>query len=492
MMMENRKVSMGGLIENLARDIYTNTGMPMATAEKVMKEFWSTLQEALINDGVVKVKGLGTFKMVEVKDRESINVNNGERIIIKGYKKVSFTPDPAFTGRGKGETTNVESDVSDMSELQEGEEAQVMGAVDTDSSETVDEAADQMSQAARDKLQQIQDLTKEPIDLQESEENAEEGLEIMVGDNQDTFGGIDLLIPTPESIAEAEKEYEEAKAELEKAMAFLDEKETNYRKTYRKLAFLRTGKLVDSSLQTNGQQTENESTETPQSDSLEEQSSSPSDNNTDTTASNLAQPVDNHTEEEPTPIASEPDVTLDNNDNERSSADNVKRLFRRVRRIQNLKAHYTRRFLWIFLTLITICVLAFFINFHKESSEKGKDISTGLDAEEIVEKKDKKVPAQPVSTDDSQTEATASDVAPASQSTKSDADATKQNSDTDNSSKDAAQQKRPATYILQKGQSLTDVSVMFYGTKDSVNAIIRNNNFRNPDNVFIGTEIKLP
>lgn len=491
MMMENRKVSMGGLIESLAHDIYANTGMPVATAEKVMREFWITLQEALVNEGVAKVKGLGTFKIVEVKDRESINVNNGERIIIKGYKKVSFTPDPAFTGRGKDTTTEAESVPSDPNELPEGDEADVMEVVDTDYSETADEEQDQMSLAARDKLQQAQDLTKETTDLQENVENVEEGLEIMVGDNQDAFGGIDLLIPTPESIAEAEKEYEEAKTELEKAMALLEEKENNYRKTYRKLAFLRTGKLVGTAPESEGQQTENESDEHLVTDELEEQTSTTVDNNTDAIVANVAQPLDNHTEVETANVASIPEAPQGNNDTERASTDHIKRLFRRVNKIQKLKAHHTRRFLWVFLALITFCVLAFFFNFYKESSEKRNDLPVGLDAEEVVEKKEKNAPAQPASTDDNQSVATAPDAAPAGESTMSD-DASKNKSDADKASKDATQQKRPATYILQKGQSLTDVSLMFYGTKDSVNAIIRNNNFRNPDNVFIGTEIKLP
>lgn len=55
-----------------------------------------------------------------------------------------------------------------------------------------------------------------------------------------------------------------------------------------------------------------------------------------------------------------------------------------------------------------------------------------------------------------------------------------------------AKSARPKTYTLQKGQSLTDVSVMFYHTKDSVRALIRANNFRDPNNVYIGTVIQLP
>ena len=48
---------------------------------------------SLENEKTVKIKGLGTFKLVDVDSRESVNVNTGERFQIKGHTKVSFTPD---------------------------------------------------------------------------------------------------------------------------------------------------------------------------------------------------------------------------------------------------------------------------------------------------------------------------------------------------------------------------------------------------------------
>ena len=100
--MANNKISMGSLIQKLSKDI-ARKGVPAQVADKVMREFWNTLQEALLSEGIVKVKGLGTFKVIDVKDRESVNVTNGERMLIKGYRKVSFSPDPAFMERGKRE-----------------------------------------------------------------------------------------------------------------------------------------------------------------------------------------------------------------------------------------------------------------------------------------------------------------------------------------------------------------------------------------------------
>ncbi len=54
---------------------------------------FEVIQEGLDRDGIVKVKGLGTFKVIDVEDRESVNVNTGERVLISGHSKITFTPD---------------------------------------------------------------------------------------------------------------------------------------------------------------------------------------------------------------------------------------------------------------------------------------------------------------------------------------------------------------------------------------------------------------
>lgn len=55
-----------------------------------VEAFFSMLHEGVTNDGSVKVKGLGTFKTVDVADRASVDVNTGERIVIPGHKKLKF------------------------------------------------------------------------------------------------------------------------------------------------------------------------------------------------------------------------------------------------------------------------------------------------------------------------------------------------------------------------------------------------------------------
>lgn len=59
----------------------------------IVTEFFKIISEGLKTDKIVKVRGLGTFKVTYVKARESVNVNTGERVTIEGHDKVTFVPD---------------------------------------------------------------------------------------------------------------------------------------------------------------------------------------------------------------------------------------------------------------------------------------------------------------------------------------------------------------------------------------------------------------
>ena len=74
----------------------TQTGMSKTDSERFIKSFFDMISEGLMVNGRVKIKGLGTFRVVQVKDRESVRVNTGERFVIPGYRKVAFTPDTSL------------------------------------------------------------------------------------------------------------------------------------------------------------------------------------------------------------------------------------------------------------------------------------------------------------------------------------------------------------------------------------------------------------
>ena len=71
-------------------------GLEKKETERFIREFFSLIEEGLEKDRSVKIKGLGTFRLVDVESRESVNVNTGERFEIQGHTKISFTPDSAL------------------------------------------------------------------------------------------------------------------------------------------------------------------------------------------------------------------------------------------------------------------------------------------------------------------------------------------------------------------------------------------------------------
>lgn len=83
------KISLSDLAQRLAE----KSGISLQGAELFIRKMFDVANEGLQSDKLVKMKWLGTFKVMAVKDRESVDVNTGERIIIEGRDKISFTPD---------------------------------------------------------------------------------------------------------------------------------------------------------------------------------------------------------------------------------------------------------------------------------------------------------------------------------------------------------------------------------------------------------------
>lgn len=81
---------------NLAEELAARSGVSREVADSFVCAVAEAIEKGLREDNIAKIKGLGTFKLLEVSDRGSVDVNTGERITIKGYRKVSFTPDSAM------------------------------------------------------------------------------------------------------------------------------------------------------------------------------------------------------------------------------------------------------------------------------------------------------------------------------------------------------------------------------------------------------------
>ena len=80
-------------LQDLSALLAERESLSLEQAEDFVRTFFELTEEGLLKDSFVKVTGFGTFKLVEVSERESVNINTGERFQISGHNKISFTPD---------------------------------------------------------------------------------------------------------------------------------------------------------------------------------------------------------------------------------------------------------------------------------------------------------------------------------------------------------------------------------------------------------------
>jgi nucleoid DNA-binding protein len=88
---ENKKISLQELTDTIA----AQSGFSKRFTESFLRELVLVIQENLEKDGIVKVKGLGTFKLIWNESRKSVDVSTGDSIVLPGHYKVSFVADAA-------------------------------------------------------------------------------------------------------------------------------------------------------------------------------------------------------------------------------------------------------------------------------------------------------------------------------------------------------------------------------------------------------------
>ncbi len=103
-------------LQELASLLSEKAGISKKEAEIFLREFFSLAEEALINDKQLKIKDLGSFKVIGVEDRESINVRTGERVLIPAHRKISFS-----AATGLSEVINKPFALFEPAELEEGD-----------------------------------------------------------------------------------------------------------------------------------------------------------------------------------------------------------------------------------------------------------------------------------------------------------------------------------------------------------------------------------
>lgn len=115
-------------LQDIAALLAERTGKDKQQTELFLKEFVAQIREGVYSDKIAKVKGVGTFKIILVDQRESVHVNTGERFLIPAHYKFSFLPDKELRDLVNKpfsffETTELGENVR-FSDLEESEETE--------------------------------------------------------------------------------------------------------------------------------------------------------------------------------------------------------------------------------------------------------------------------------------------------------------------------------------------------------------------------------
>ncbi len=489
----NEKLSFQNIVDTLAR----KAGVQKKVAETFSKAFFDTIVEAVSAGDVVKIKGLGTFKLVEVGDRESVNVSTGMRFVIPGYKKLTFTAEDHVA-----EVLNPQAKTS----VQVEESAKVAEPTKVAESEKVE--------VPTKVAEPVKSETSIEVETPKKEEDIETLIQVpepeQVETPQDAFAGIDMLISTPESVDDLRQQYEEAKAKMETAVE--EARKANAEK-------MRLEKLLER-LEQNVE---------PEVVAHKENIESPAN----------ASPVE--TAEDTKPISLIPVAAVSGNPNpsvETSEEEKRQEAFNRVmtepshtqEEEVSSKPSGNKRFWLTTLIILLLAVLGVFVYLIHRNIEAVEKVQTTeqttqpAKAEKPAQPAKPTKPAAPKTDKDSLAKAQKADgvkvaAKPQKDTSKPDVqkpdvkktDASKDKPSTPDTKKTDAQksdtkkqdtkkpeaqkpakEERPKTHRMQRGESLTRVSQKYYGTKDSVRAILRVNTFANPDNIPVGAVVKLP
>ena len=484
----NEKLSFQNIVDTLAR----KAGVQKKVAETFSKAFFDTIVEAVSAGDVVKIKGLGTFKLVEVGDRESVNVSTGMRFVIPGYKKLTFTAEDHVA-----EVLNPQAKTS----VQVEESAKV--AEPTKVAEPV------IVEVPTKVAEPVKAETSIEVETPKKEEDIETLIQVpepeQVETPQDAFAGIDMLISTPESVDDLRQQYEEAKAKMETAVE--EARKANAEK-------MRLEKLLER-LEQNVE---------PEVVAHKENIESPAN----------ASPVE--TAEDTKPISLIPVAAVSGTPNpsvETSEEEKRQEAFNRVmtepshtqEEEVSSKPSGNKRFWLTTLIILLLAVLGVFVYLIHRNIEAVEKVQTTeqttqpAKAEKPAQPAKPTKPAAPKTDKDSLAKAQKADsvkvaAKPQKDTSKPDVqktDASKDKPSTPDTKKTDAQksdtkkqdtkkpeaqkpakEERPKTHRMQRGESLTRVSQKYYGTKDSVRAILRVNTFANPDNIPVGAVVKLP
>ncbi len=211
-------------IESLIGTLVERYGLNRSEAEEFVTSIFGVVRDNLDKDKIVKVKGLGTFKLADVNSRESIDVNTKERIVIEGRAKISFTPENAVRDRinspfSQFETVDLDDDVDFSSiddKYNEKEDEEVESEVVADDKPAIEEPQKTEVDAVVEESPEDEKTTPTEILIEDETEQ-------VIPDASDTIEreqaqeNIEPAVSEVKEINSAEQKTEDNKQEFESA-----------------------------------------------------------------------------------------------------------------------------------------------------------------------------------------------------------------------------------------------------------------------------------
>lgn len=173
-------------IKDIAERLSRKKNITPSEAEKYLNTFFAVVNEGLQTDKLVKIKGLGTFKLIEVRERESVDVNTGERVLILGHSKITFTPESSLK-----EMVNKPFSQFETVELNDGVDFDNLSFLDsmTASADEQDTKADSNVPTEKLSVATHHDVTDPVVDTASSEDRENEPSAATIPEPEDNTGG---------------------------------------------------------------------------------------------------------------------------------------------------------------------------------------------------------------------------------------------------------------------------------------------------------------
>ena len=231
------------VIQIIASALAKQYKLSAADGATFVDTFFAIISDELKKGNQVKIKGLGTFKVQRVKPRESVNVNTGERVLIEGHDKVSFTPDAAMKELVNKPFSQFETvvinDGVDTKELEKIPTEEENANADSNSSEDIPNVVEEKGQPEieeEEKVSEVED-SKDELVIEQIPDTSNAKVEKLVDDKPNIE-----KVETEQPKSEPKQDKDNTKEDLESSDSnienYVDNKENSILKLVAVIAII--------------------------------------------------------------------------------------------------------------------------------------------------------------------------------------------------------------------------------------------------------------